>query len=166
MTAVPNIDPEKYGQLLARTLPVAIKTEADNERMLAEIWTLMSKGESLSPEEEALLVLLSELVEKFEEQHYHIEHAPPHEILRMLIKDRGLRQRDLLDIFRSSGIASEVVNGKRSISKAQALRLAEFFHVSPELFLRTPTTLIRTSRAREKKSARPAPASKPKRAKK
>jgi hypothetical protein len=29
----------------------------------------------------------------------------------------------------------EVVNGKRSISKTQAKALAEFFHVSPELFI-------------------------------
>jgi HTH-type transcriptional regulator/antitoxin HigA len=31
--------------------------------------------------------------------------------------------------------ASEAINGVREISKAQAKALAEFFHVSPELFI-------------------------------
>ena len=42
---------------------------------------------------------------------------------------------DLWKLFGSKGVASEVVNGKRGISKAQAKALAEFFHVSPELFI-------------------------------
>jgi HTH-type transcriptional regulator/antitoxin HigA len=48
---------------------------------------------------------------------------------------RGVRQKDLLHIFKSDGIASEVINGKRSISKAQAKALAEFFDVSVDLFI-------------------------------
>jgi HTH-type transcriptional regulator/antitoxin HigA len=47
----------------------------------------------------------------------------------------GLRQSDLLPIFGSKGVASEVVNGKRGISKTQAKALAEFFHVPAEVFL-------------------------------
>jgi HTH-type transcriptional regulator/antitoxin HigA len=46
-----------------------------------------------------------------------------------------LKQSDLLHIFGSSGIASEVFNGKRAISKAQAKKLAEHFKVSVELFI-------------------------------
>jgi HTH-type transcriptional regulator/antitoxin HigA len=56
-------------------------------------------------------------------------------MLRYLMDDRGLKQADLLPVFGSSGIASEVVNGKRSISKTQAKKLAEFFNVSVELFI-------------------------------
>lgn len=45
------------------------------------------------------------------------------------------KPRDLVDIFGSKGIISEVINGKRSISKSQAKALGTFFHVSPALFL-------------------------------
>jgi HTH-type transcriptional regulator / antitoxin HigA len=38
-------------------------------------------------------------------------------------------------IIGSKGVVSEVVNGKRSISKAQAKALGEFFNVSPLLFI-------------------------------
>jgi HTH-type transcriptional regulator / antitoxin HigA len=46
-----------------------------------------------------------------------------------------LKQKDLVPLFGSQGIASEVLNGKRSISKSQAKALGDFFHVSPALFL-------------------------------
>jgi HTH-type transcriptional regulator/antitoxin HigA len=49
--------------------------------------------------------------------------------------ERGLKPKDMLDVFGSKEITSEVINGKRSISKAQAKALGEFFHVSPALFL-------------------------------
>ena len=138
MTAVanPEIDPRKYGRLLAKTLPQAIRTEKENERMLAEVDRLMSKAEEkLTPEEHALLDLLFGLIERFEEEHYPIPEAPPHSIIQTLMQERGLRQRDLLPVLRSRGVTSEVVRGKRKPSKAQAKALAKFFSVSPELFI-------------------------------
>jgi HTH-type transcriptional regulator/antitoxin HigA len=130
----PNSCGEKYGKLLARTLPAVIETEAENEHFLAEIEKLIDT-EDRSPEEDKLLDLMTTLVEKFEEKNYPIPDAPPHEALRELMRVRGLKQRDLLGIFGSDGIASEVVNGKRNISRAHAKSLAEYFHVPVELFL-------------------------------
>ncbi len=54
---------------------------------------------------------------------------------RTLMENRGVKQADLLSIFGSRGIASEVYNGKRAISKAQAKKLGEFFDVSPAVFI-------------------------------
>jgi len=51
------------------------------------------------------------------------------------MEEHGLRQRDLLDIFGSRGIASEVVSGKRAISKEQAKKLAQRFHVPAGIFV-------------------------------
>jgi HTH-type transcriptional regulator / antitoxin HigA len=51
------------------------------------------------------------------------------------MEEHGLRQRDLLEVFGSRGIASEVLSGKRAISKSQAKKLAELFHVPADLFL-------------------------------
>ncbi|MDJ0690503.1 MAG: hypothetical protein QNJ41_18580 [Xenococcaceae cyanobacterium MO_188.B32] len=47
----------------------------------------------------------------------------------------NLRQADLLDVFSSKGITSEVFNGKRKISKTHGIRLGERFNVDPALFL-------------------------------
>lgn len=130
-----NIDPTRYRRLLSRAMPVVIETEAENERMLAVAERLMEKGEDLSAEEDALLRLVSKLIQDFEEQHYAPEDVPPLEMLRHLMDARGLKQSDLTGVFGSKGVASEVLNGKRGISKTQAKRLAEFFSVSAELFI-------------------------------
>jgi HTH-type transcriptional regulator/antitoxin HigA len=120
--------------LLAATQPKAIETEAENEFYLAEVTKLMQLGEALSPAQERLLKLLVNLIESFESQHYQLKSATPLEILTELMSDRGLKQKDLLPVFGSQGVASEVLNGKRGISKAAAKALGEFFKVSPSLF--------------------------------
>ncbi len=43
--------------------------------------------------------------------------------------------KDLYLMFGSKGTASEVLRGKRAISKNAARQLAEIFHVSAALFL-------------------------------
>lgn len=135
-SAARSLNPRRYGRLLAQTLPAVIRTEAENEQMLAAIWELIKKGEeNISPEEIALVELMSVLVEQFEAEHYPIPDAPPHRILQHLLEARGLKQSDLVPIFGGRGRVSEAVNGKRGISKAQAKALAEFFHVSTDLFL-------------------------------
>jgi HTH-type transcriptional regulator/antitoxin HigA len=126
----------RYGQLLLEALPRPIQTEAENERALAVVNELMAKGEeNLTPEETALLELLVQLIERFEEQAYPIPEAPGYRVLRTLMENRGIKQADLLPIFGSRGIASEVFNGKRAISKAQAKKLGEFFDISPAAFI-------------------------------
>ena len=56
-------------------------------------------------------------------------------MLLYLMEKRGLKQADLIPIFKSSGYVSDVVNAKRAISKAHALELADFFKVSVQVFI-------------------------------
>lgn len=130
-----RIDPARYKRLLSQTMPVVIETEAENERMLKVVVQLMDKGESLSPEEEKLLKLLTRLVEDFEGQYYQPRNATPLEVLRHLMESREVKQTHLWEVFGSKGIASEVLNGKRGISKTHARALAEYFHVPADLFI-------------------------------
>ena len=130
------IENKIYADLVLRVLPTAIQSEKEYEIMLANIDELMSKGEDkLSLEEERLLETLAILVESYEDEHYPMPEVAPNEMLKYLMEEKGLKQKDLIHIFGSSGISSEVVNGKRSISKNQAKALAEFFKVSIELFI-------------------------------
>jgi HTH-type transcriptional regulator/antitoxin HigA len=137
MSATANsIDIRRYGQLLAKAHPTRIQTEEENERILAEIERLMDKGEGqLTPEEDALFDLMVFLVEDFESRAYPIPSAPPHEVLQFLMEQRDLKQTDLVPVLGSKGYVSDIVNGKRGISKEHARALGEFFHVSPEVFI-------------------------------
>ena len=134
-SATQRIDPVRYRRLLSRTMPVLIETEEENARILAIVERLMQKGEKLSAEEEKLLKLLARLVEDFEERFYRPSKATPLEILHHLMEARGIKQSQLWEVFGSKGVASEVLNGKRGISKTQARALANYFHVSADLFV-------------------------------
>ena len=125
---------QEYAKLLVAIQPKVIETEVENEFYLSEVTKLMRLGESISPAQARLLRLLVSLIESFEEQHYQIKSATSLEILTELVQNRGLKQKDLLPVFGSQGVASEVLNGKRGISKAQAKALGEFFKVSPSIF--------------------------------
>jgi HTH-type transcriptional regulator / antitoxin HigA len=130
-----TLNKEKYTQLLNETLPRVINTEEEYERLLNEVSQLMLLGENITAEEAEVLQLLTVLIEDYEDQYYQLKTATPIDILQELMSVRGLKQKDLLEVFGSKGIASEVINGKRTISKNQAKALGEFFHVSPALFL-------------------------------
>jgi HTH-type transcriptional regulator/antitoxin HigA len=133
--SVLEVDPKRYGRLLARKLPAVIRTEEENERLIAELEQLDNRHDGLTPEEREYSELLTVLIEAFEDANYALEGSTPDSRLRSLMEEHGLRQRDLLGVFGSRGIASEVVSGKRAISKTQAKKLAELFHVPADLFL-------------------------------
>jgi HTH-type transcriptional regulator / antitoxin HigA len=130
-----EVDPKRYGRLLARKLPAVIRTQEENNRLIAELKDLDQHHDDLTMEEREYAELLTVLIEAFEDANYSLEGSTPGSRLRSLMEEHGLRQRDLLDVFGSRGIASEVVSGKRSISKTQARKLAQVFHVPADLFL-------------------------------
>jgi HTH-type transcriptional regulator / antitoxin HigA len=140
-SATLSINPDSYGALLSKYLPMPIVSEDDNERALTLVQELMAINPR-SAEEDSLLGLLVQLIERFEDEHYSFdalsmagEVANPRSILLHLMEEHDLRQADLVGIIGSRGVISEVVNGKRDISKAQASALAELFHVDVGLFI-------------------------------
>jgi len=130
-----GIDKKAYGRLLAETLPEVIETEAQNRRMNAIADRLQSKRDR-SPEEDRLLKLIATLCMNFEEKYYNVqEGVTPAAILADVMSERGLKQADMLPIFGSRSVVSEVMCGKRGITKTQAKALAQFFKLPVELFL-------------------------------
>ncbi len=127
-------DTRNYSQLLAEIAPQVIETEAEYERLL-KVAEYLTFKKNLTPEERALDKLLVRLIEDYEEENYPMDKSTPHEILQHIMESSGIRQADLVGIIGSSGVVSEVVNGKRSISKTQAKALGEYFKVSPSLFI-------------------------------
>jgi HTH-type transcriptional regulator/antitoxin HigA len=129
------IDNKKYARLLAKVLPRVITTDQENERMLSEVEKLMDKGEHRSAEEDVALDLMVRLIKDYEEEHHPLPDPSPHEMLVYLMEQRGLKQADLVPIFKSRGYVSDVVNAKRAISKAHARQLAGFFGISADVFI-------------------------------
>ncbi len=127
-------DPARYGRLCAKTIPRVITDDEEFDRLCAELEALDRKDKP-TPEEDALAELLGKLIEDYDSRAHPLPELPPYEMIRFLMEQRGIKQPELTAVFGSRGIASEVLNGKREPSKAHIRKLAEFFHVSPELFL-------------------------------
>jgi HTH-type transcriptional regulator / antitoxin HigA len=129
------IDEAAYGKLLRKALPRPVRTEKDNERYLQVAEHLMNLGERMTPEQRELLDLLVVLIERFEAERYSLSAVSPVEVLRELMQARGMKPAGLATLIGSKGVASEILSGKRGLSKTNIKRLAEYFRVSPELFL-------------------------------
>jgi len=131
-----GIDASRYGRLLAKFTPKIIENEAENERALAAVESMLKRGEdSLSAEELALLDLLGALIERFEREAYQLPEGDPAGALGVLMEGRGLRAADLAGVLGTRARASEILSRKRAISKEQARKLGEFFGVSPAAFI-------------------------------
>ena len=129
------LDNKKYARVLAKLLPRIITSNQEHARLLAEVENLMDKGEHRTAEEDAALELMVRLIQNYEEEHHPLPNPSPEEMLVYLMERRGLKQADLLPIFKSRGYISYVINGKRAISKALARQVAGFFKVSADLFI-------------------------------
>jgi HTH-type transcriptional regulator / antitoxin HigA len=124
----------EYASLSTNTLPAVIRTEAENERYIAMLEDLDRKGSRLSAAERRLAQLLTLLTEDYEEKQYALKASDPVDVLRELILANNLKQKDLLDVFGTPSIISEVFHGKRQLTTEHIRRLSRRFHVSPEAF--------------------------------
>ena len=129
------LDERQYRKLLDVTLPVAIRTEAEYHRLLGAAAALMDKREDeMSEEEGRLLELLGILIDEYENRAHPLPKAEPHKMLAYLLQEKNMKPSDLWSVLPKSR-ASEILNGKRGISKAQARQLAELLRVPVELFV-------------------------------
>ncbi len=129
MTAVETA----YKDLLDKDLPHAIHNEKEHRKYLARVEGLLNRKRSTA--EDRYLELLSVLIERYEEEREPIAAPEPLEALKELMAASGMSQAALARLLGSSGIASEVLSGKRSLSKTHIKKLSEAFNVSADLFL-------------------------------
>jgi HTH-type transcriptional regulator/antitoxin HigA len=125
---------QEYRSLISKSLPHVIQTESENERYLRVLEALDAQRHP-TPAQKELAALLTLLIEDFEERHYALKPASPVEHLQELMEANDLKQKDLVDIFGTASIVSEVLHGKRQLTTEHIRRLSERFHVSPELFI-------------------------------
>src|SRR5215467_10889445 len=123
--------PEKY--TLEVGSPTPITSERQHEQYLSVLDELAGKDNPTSEEEKYAEVLLP-LIEAYAEEYQSIPDASPVEVLRTLMDANGLRQKDLVTIFGSESIVSEVLHKKRDLNKTYIEKLSKRFHISPAAF--------------------------------
>jgi HTH-type transcriptional regulator/antitoxin HigA len=133
--AQPAMDKAEYGRILSFELPRPIRSDQDLRRAIHRLEKLDASHAQLTPAGREMAELYTVLIEAYENQHYPVPRAAPNEFLAALLEQRGLAQADIRSLLGGRGHTSEILSGKRAISKAQAKRLAEFFQVSAVSFI-------------------------------
>lgn len=125
---------QEYKQLVSQIPPKVIHTRGENRHYLAEVERLNARWERLSKAEKDLCETLTLLIEDFEKRNFQFRAASPIEIIKELMLANGLRQKDLIGVFETASVASEVLRGKRQLTTEHIRRLSERFGVSPAVF--------------------------------
>lgn len=122
-----------YAALLSETRPEVIHDQRQNRAYIRRLEELTGK-KSVTPAEKKLIELLVLLIEDFEAKHAPVLDASPVAIIRHLMEANDLRQKDLMEVFGTESIASEILHGKRELTREHIERLSAKFGVSPAVF--------------------------------
>ena len=128
----------KYGEILSKTLPRAIRNERDLEHFTQVLLELGDLARP-TPEELEMVELLTILIDKYEADQYPFSASTPVEVMQFLMEQRGITAQDLAPIFGSKDAVSSILSGKRNADVTTAVKLGDFFHVAPELFIEWTT---------------------------
>jgi len=127
-------DRDLYIKLVQRFPLRRLRSDAELDHAIAIIHELVTR-EDLTPGESDYLDVLSDLVHKYESTEHPIGPASDAEVLRFLLESNKMGQTELKQ---RSGIAgstiSEILAGKRKLSRRHIAALSRVFHVSPAVF--------------------------------
>jgi antitoxin component HigA of HigAB toxin-antitoxin module len=98
-----------------------IRTAEDHKAALAEIEKLW--GTEPGTDEGDRLDVLCDLVELYEDRHFPIEAPDPIEVLKLIMEERGLTQKDFGAVIGSQPRASEVLNKRRALNLAMIQKI-------------------------------------------
>jgi HTH-type transcriptional regulator/antitoxin HigA len=126
--------PASYYTLIGEFPLTRIRDDAHLAVALDVIDNLLKKKLDVGGQE--YLDVLTDLVEAYEDESVDFAAVSDGEVLAELMSQHGLTQKSLSDkIGISQSTISDVLRGKRSLTKKQVLALSGHFNVKPTLFL-------------------------------
>ena len=120
-------------EMIRRGAPRLIHSDEELAKYAEELFKLTAKSRPTQAEEEAI-ELLTLLIERYEAERYPVPDADPIDVLRFLLEQNGLSQRDIAAELGSESTVSLVLSGKRQLNRDHIARLSRRFHVSPAVF--------------------------------
>jgi HTH-type transcriptional regulator/antitoxin HigA len=113
--------------------PRLIHTDEELAEYTEALFGLTAKSERSLEDEEAI-ELLTVLIDRYESDRYPMAEAKPADVLRFLLQQNGLAQRDIAREMGGESIVSLVLAGKRQLNRDHIARLSRRFGVSPAVF--------------------------------
>jgi HTH-type transcriptional regulator/antitoxin HigA len=121
-------------EMIAHGAPRVIHNDAELEAYTDALFQLTAL-ENPSVSEMEAIELLTLLVERYEQAHYPIPAAGPATVVRFLLEQQHLTQRDLIPQFGSESAVSMFLAGQRKLTLAQVRRLSARFKLPADIFL-------------------------------
>ena len=109
-----------------------IKNQNDYEEALKSMEAVFDEETGPLADYAETLVIL---IEHYEEERFPVEKKHGVEVLKFLIEQNDLRQRDLVGILGGKSTVSEILNEKRPLNLHHIRVLADKFHVKPATFV-------------------------------
>lgn len=124
-----------YPKLLQTYQPRPISNEGQYALMVSQLNQLLDLAKP-TPEEEDMLHLLGTLIADYEAREYPDEQFELRgvDLIKDLMVQKRLKQKDLVQIFKTKSIVSAVLAGKRKLTANHINQLAEFFRLPHSLF--------------------------------
>ena len=130
---------DNYKHLIDCYCPRIIKNEKDLDLANTVISGLLDNlhTRKLTVEEEDYMHLIGLLVHEYESIHYPIPDADPIDVIKSLLEENNLKQKDLVPcVFATESIASAVLSSKRELTLGQIKALSKRFNISPNVFIK------------------------------
>ena len=121
-------------EMIAHGAPHVIHNDAELEAYTNALFRLTAL-ESPSSSEGDAIELLTLLVERYEQERYSIPAADPASVVRFLIEQQNLTQRDLIPQFGSESAVSMFLAGQRNLTVEQVRKLSTRFNLPADVFI-------------------------------
>ncbi len=119
--------------MIKQGAPRLIHSDEELAEYTKVLFDLTAKSDP-TPEEEEAIALLTLLIERYESEHYPVPYADPVDVLKFLLDQNSLLQRDISAELGSESTVSLILSGKRRLTRDHIERLSQRFHVSPSVF--------------------------------
>lgn len=124
-------------KLLDFTQPHVLRDEAEYNKAVEEIDSLLDADPPKGSADYERLEFLSVLVEEYEDRHFPMgEDVSPQEAVDFMLEQKGLERSDLADWLGGRSRVSEFFSQKRKLSKGQVEALRKHLGLSADLLLK------------------------------
>jgi HTH-type transcriptional regulator/antitoxin HigA len=132
MTILAN--PPSYAELLAAHQPRPIRNKREHQRLLRLAESLTRPD--ISRDEAVFLDLIGGLIEEYEAENFPVPDATPAQVLEHLLDARQLSQAEFARQAKvSRQLITDILKRRRSITAEHIRTFADFFGVSPTVFV-------------------------------
>ncbi len=117
-----------------------IQNDEQYKKYLEEINNLIAQDPELNTLEGERLSLLAIVVKEYEDNHFFFNKPSPIEAIRFRMEEQGLIQNDLIPYIGSKSRVSEILSGKRKLTRAMIRSLNQNLGIPLDVLMQDSNT--------------------------